>query len=373
VQPWSLAEFQRTAYQDFAGVQYVEGNDVILQPNLPASWGQTEVYFRVGDGMVRASMRQRGEELSVSLVPEGRLPRNGRLRVRGFGQEMHVPLVQDGPEGLLPADSVNVTLSNGSAALNGEAVQAHATYALPDGDFWADFSWTEPQMRDRYPVMQALEEERRLTAEQVSRVNPTATVIATRTDPAGDDFGVSATYTYPTSYPPGILDIRYLEIAEDRDAFYFRIETTALANPEDFGFQPTFFALALNTEEGGETQVGRGSNFRFPSSNAYNYIVFIGDGLRVEDDRGRVLGEFAGVGEDIIHVDQALVEFALPKFVLPAIPRGSQITLLVGGNEGGQPGRFRPVVSQATSQLGGGKVQPRDPNIYDIVSARVGG
>jgi glycogen debranching enzyme len=373
VQPWSLAELLRVAHQDFAGVRYQAGNDVILQPSLPASWGETITEFRMGNGWVRAHLRQRGSALDVSLVPRGQMPRDARVRVRGYGHEQAIPLTRPAGDGAVAAaDSTALQFTADGVSVNGESVSPDGRYQLPDEDFWADFTWAEPELLDDYPVMQRLEQERRLTADQVARYNPMARTILTRTDPVGDDWGRTATFTYPTNYPPRILDATYLEIAEDAEAFYFTIEMAALAPPDEFGHQPTFFALALNTEEGGQTTVGRGANFTFDRGSGYNYIVFIGDGIRLEDDRGRVLGEFENIGEDVVDVDAGRVQFALPKYVLPALPRRSEVTLMVGANEGGHPGRFRQVHAQASSRFGGGKINPGDPNIYDFITARVG-
>jgi glycogen debranching enzyme len=373
VQPWSLAEFLRNAHQDYLGVKYLAGNMLVLEPNMPASWGETTSRIRVRNGWVRTTVRQRGNELAVSLVPEGQLPREAVLRVRAFGVERHVPLAREIDREWFAADSTSLTITPNGITHDGEEVQPDATYEMADTDFWDGFSWVQPDLRDEYPVMQRLEEERRLVPEQVTTINPTAVTILARTDPVGDDWGPTATYTYPTTYPPGILDATYLQIAEDRDAYYFRIEMAALARgTEEIPHQPTFFALTLDVEEGGQGEVGRNANYRFPRGTGFNYVIYIGDGLRVEDERGRVLGEFAATEADILDIETAVVEFALPKFVIPSIPRGSQVTLLVGANDGGAaPGRFQTVGAQATARRGGGKVHPRDPNIYDVVASRV--
>jgi glycogen debranching enzyme len=372
VQPFTLAEFIRTAYQDFVGVRYLEGHDVVLEPHLPANWGRTTATFRVGNGVVRTTMRQRGGELEVSLVPQGQLPRNARVRVRAFGQEQRIPLTRAGENGAFPVDSTAITITAERVTLNGEAVQPDSTYQPPDPAFWEDFAWAQPEIPEEYPVMVRVRDERQLSAEQVSRTNPNAVTILARTDPVGNDWGPTGTYTYPLGFPPRVLDATYLEIAEDRQAFYFRIEMAAMASPGEFGFQPTFIAVAFSIEEGGQTRVGRGANYRFAETTGYEYIVYIGDGLRVEDHQGRVLGEFPQLGDQIMDIENARIQFSLPKFVLSRLPRGATVTLLVGANEGGQPGQFRRVDARATERYGGGRLNPGDPNVYDVITARVG-
>jgi hypothetical protein len=370
VQPFTLAEFIRTAYQDFAGVQYLNGNDVVLEPHLPASWGTTVATFRMGNGRVRATMRQRGGELQVSVVPQGQLPRDARLRIRAHGREHRLALTRQAEGGPAPADSVAFSLTADRSTLNGEAVQPDSTWRVPDPTFWEGFTWAQPEIPEEYAVMRRVQEQRQLSPDQIARVNPNAVPILARSDPEGDDWGTTATYTYPEGVPARVLDATYLEISEDRDAYYFRIELAAMADPSEFGGQPTILALTFDTEEGGQRVVGRGADYRFPPANGYEYVVFIADGIRVEDHRGRVLAEFAQLGENLLDLDRAALQFALPKFVLPNLPRNALVTLLTGAHDG--QGGFRPVREVATERQGGGRLNPRDPNVYDVISARIG-
>ena len=373
VQPWTLAEFVRTAYQDFAGVRYRNGRTVDLRPHLPASWGETRVRFRFGDGAVRATLRQTGSELTVGLVPEGRLPSEAVVRVHAFGQVKAVPVGRAPDDTLaVAADSVALTITPGAIRLGVEAVEADSSYAPPERAFWEDFAWVEPEIPERYPVMRAVERERNLDAPQVSRTNPLALPIVSRTDPEGDDWGTTGTYTYPEGFPRGILDATYLEVARDDSMTYVRIEFAALTNDDDFGYQPTLAALAFDFEEGGQREVGRNSLYRFAPNTGYEYIVFVGDALQVEDARGRVLGRFPNLGDTLISTEEAAIQFSLPRFVLPDLPRGTTVTLLVGArSERGEIGEFRSVVERGSAAAGGGKINPRDPNIYDVMNARV--
>jgi hypothetical protein len=211
-----------------------------------------------------------------------------------------------------------------------------------------------------------------LGAEQISRSNPLAIPTLTRTDPDGDDWGTTATYTYPGRFPDGVLDASYVEIAEDDSTTYFRVEFANLVSGSELGFQPTLVALAFDTEEDGKRDVGRNSLYRFQQTEGYEYIVFVGEGLRIEDAQGRVLGEFTEVGDALFNVDEAAVTFSLPKFVLPDLGRGTDVTVLVGARaEGGGIGEFRRVQEQGDQNIGGGKINPTDPNVYDVVNAAV--
>ena len=51
---------------------------------------------------------------------------------------------------------------------------------------------------------------------------------------------------------------------------------------------------------------------------------------------------------------------------------GTTVTLHVGArSERGEIGEFRSVVERGSAAAGGGKINPRDPNIYDVVNDRV--
>ncbi len=371
VQPWTLAEFIRNAYQDYAGIRYRSGNTVVLEPHLPDAWGETTATFRLGDGQVRARMAQSAGELTVSLVPSGRLPRGATVRVRGFGQMRAVPLSQvQGDTLVVPLDSVSVTLTPGAVAVGEEEVPADSSYAVPEP---LDVAFAEPNLRAEYPVMRQVKRSRVLGPAQVSRTNPLAVPILSRTDPDGDDWGTTATYTYPTSIPARVLDVGYLEITQDDSTQYVRMDFADLADPAAVGFQPTFVALAFDTEEdGGKTEVGRNASYTFPRSNAYEFIVFVGDGVRIEDAKGRVLGEFGSMGSALASAAEGTIRFSVPKFVLPTLKRGTTVTLLVGANdESGDIGAFRSVRERADAGVGGGKVNEGDPNVYDVLNARV--
>lgn len=360
IQPWSLAEFIRTSVQDMAGIRYLSGRELVIQPNLPEFWGSTQVRQRLGDGYVDIRLNQSSREVGVTILSQGSIPSNATATVRAFGREYEATIT----------DSLTVVVQSGSLTLNGDPVEATGSYVIPDASFWNDFRTVQPEIRDEYPVMRQLQEERRLSLEQVTRFNYAATRLIAQTDPVGDDWGRTATFTYPTDYPRGILDATYLEIAEDVDAYYFTIEFAAAESPATFGRMPIFLAIALNTGEGGARTVGLGAQFSFDANAAYNTIIFLGDGLRVEDHQGRVMGEIANVGPAALDVSQARIRFAVPRFVLPSIPARSQITLLVGVNEGGNPGRFRAVQTLASAQYGGGKTNPSDANVYDVITAR---
>ncbi len=130
-------------------------------------------------------------------------------------------------------------------------------------------------------------------------------------------------------------------------------------------------AFAIDTEEGGTREVGRGAGYRFPEGEGYEYVVFVGDGLVAEDAAGREIGRLAP-GASVFDPETASLRFALPNFVLPSLPRGTRITMLVGAlDPDGGVGTFLRVAEEATDQTGGGRVSVRSANVYDVVVGRV--
>ncbi len=365
VQPWSLAEFIRNAYEDFAGITYASADTVVIEPHLPTSWGETEVRFRMGDGFVTATLEQSEDELNLSAKAEGEIPSASALRIRAFGRELVVALVTD-------AELVSVQISPSGSEVNGESREPTSRFALSDPSWWAGFSWLTPIIPERYPVMQTESAQRMLAVSEILRDNLRARAILTESDPDGDDRGATSTYTYPIGFPESALDATYLEVAEDDSATYFRAEFVALPETDSGTPLPTFVAIALSTEEGGANRIGRDALYDYPRGEGYEYVIFIGDGIVVEDARGRTLGEVSPGSGSAFDAASSSMSFALPRFILPDLPRNSIVTLLVGARDDtGDVGTFRRIDRIASGSFGGGKVDARGPNVYDVVSSRV--
>ena len=373
VQPWSLAEFIRNAYEDFAGITYAAPDTVIIEPHLPKSWGETEVRLRIGDGAVTITIEQSDRALKLVAAPEGEIPGTAALLVRAFGMEKIVSLVASRTDAsAAPVEQVSVSISSDGVEVNGEASGPDGRFVVADAALWEGFSWLTPIVHERYPVMQTASAQRLLAVREILRDNLAARAILTETDPAGDDWGATSTYTYPAGFPESILDATYLEVAEDDSTTYFRAEFVTLPEADTSGALLTFAAFALNTAAGGANRVGRNALYDYPRGEGYEYVIFVGDGILVEDANGRTLGEVPpGRGIAFVPATSSL-SFALPRFVLPDLPRNSTVILLVGvRDDTGDVGEFRRVNRNASGRFGGGKLDARAPNVYDVVSARV--
>ena len=356
VNPWSIAGFIGATVEGLVGAEYLGADTLAVTPRLPEAWGETTTRMRLGSGSVRLTMSNDGA--TAEVAPEGRLPAGAALVYQAAGRRVAVPLVEVQGDTLVSArPAFRLALSAGGAEVDGDEVPSGP--AAGPGDAWDGFAFAEPRLRDEYPVMRAVADRRQLGDAQILRTNPTAGVALTQTDPSGDDWGATSTFTYPDGVAPGVLDATYLEVTRDDSTTYFRAEFAALADPGQ-----TIVAFAIDTEEGGAETVDFGADYDFPEDGGYEYLVIVGDGLLVQDAGGRELGRLTS--GSAFDPAAGTLEFALPGFVVPRLSR-ARITMLVGALEPGGVGTFRRVAREASEDAGGGRVDNRAPNVYDVV------
>ena len=359
VQPWSLATFLEATLEGLVGVSYPSADTLVIAPRLPETWGETAVRFRLGGGTVGLRLTQDADGVQAAVEPGGALPEGATLVLDGGGRRVAVALAEArGDTAVVARDAFEVEVSGSGATVDGEEVVSAPS--TPPGDAWDGFAFAEPVLRDEYPVMRAVANQRSLGDGQILRDNPSASVSLTQTDPQGDDRGGTTTFTYPQGVTPGALDGTYLEIAYDDSTTYVRAEFADLGP----GGQ-TIVAFAIDSEDGGAQTVGRGADYDFPDDGGYEVVVFVGDGLVVEDASGREIGRLSG--QTVFDPSTGSLQFALPTFIVPSLGR-SRVTMLVGAlAPDGGVGTFRRVERDATAEVGGGRVDRRSPNVYDVI------
>ncbi len=360
VNPWSIAGFIGATVEGLVGAEYASSDTLVVTPRLPEAWGETTVRMRLGDGSVRMTLANDGGRAEVA--PEGALPAGATLVYQAAGRRLAVPLVLTQGDTLVSArPAFTLAVSAGGAEVDGD--EAASEPVAGPGDAWDGFAFAEPTLRDEYPVMRAVANRRQLSDAQILRVDPSANVVLTQTDPDGDDWGATSTFTYPEGVRPDVLDASYLEVSRDDSTTYFRAEFAALADPGQ-----TIVAFAIDTGEGGAETVAFGADYDFPADGGYEYLVVVGDGLLVEDAQGQELGRLSS--GSAFNPAEGTLEFALPGFIVPPLSR-ARVTMLVGALEPGGVGSFRTVTREATETTGGGRVDPRSPNVYDVVVGSV--
>lgn len=360
VNPWSLAGFLEATMEGLVGARYHSPDTLVVAPRLPETWGETTVRLRLGEGAVVLRLTSGADGVEARVEPGGTLSEAATLVLEGGGRRVAVPLAEaQGDTLTTPREAFAVSVSSSGATVDGDEVPSGP--AASGGDVWDGFAFAEPALRDEYPVMRAVEGRRALGDEQILRDNPSATVTITQTDPQGDDWGATSTFVYPEGVAEGALDATYLEIAYDDSTTYVRTEFASLGE----GGQ-TIVALAIDLEEGGATTIGRGADYDFPDEDGYEYVIFVGEGFLAEDAAGREVGRLSsGTAFD---PETGTLQFALPTFVVPSLGRGARITMLVGAlDPDGGVGSFRRVEREASESVGGGRVDTRSPNVYDVV------
>ena len=378
-QAWTLAEFVRTAFEDYAGVRYEAPTRVVVEPHLPAAWGPTTVRFRVEDGHVVATLQHvregDAEALDAVFEADAGVPAGATVEVRGAGARKRVPLRPGGRIAVRLVREARGAYVVTNALVDGVTAGIDARVPRPRRDRWDSFRWAAPRSLDGIPALRGPDHPL-LTRADVKATGGAARTRLAVTAPAGDDRGPAGTYTYPAhpAFAPGILDATGLTIREDADRWYFDLAFRALTQPgwnPHYGFQLTFAALLLG-RGGGPKVVPRDA--RYPLPEGYRYAVFVGGGLRVEDGAGRVLAEYrpaeADASDPLGSASTGRITFALPKSILPSLPAGMPVTLLVGGQDdhgGAGIGDFRAVGAARTEWAGGGKTDPAAPNVYDVV------
>lgn len=362
VNPWSLAGFIEGTMEGLVGVSYPSSDTLRLAPRLPEAWGETTVRFRLGGGVVGLRLAGGADGVEATVEPGGDLPETATLVLEGGGRRVAVPLAAvQGDTLVTPREAFTVSVASSGATVDGDDAPSAAVASASGA--WDGFAFAEPELRDEYSVMRAVENQRALGDGQILRDNPSASVSLTQTDPQGDDWGATSTFEYPDGVEDGVLDATYLEIARDDSTTYFRAEFADLAESGQ-----TIVAFAIDMEEGGAETVGRGADYDFPDDGGYEYVIFVGDGLLVLDAAGREIGRLSsGTAFDAA---TGALQFALPTFVIPSLGR-SRVTMLVGAlDPDGDVGSFRRVEREASEATGGGRVDNRSPNVYDVVVGR---
>jgi carbohydrate-binding DOMON domain-containing protein len=221
-----------------------------------------------------------------------------------------------------------------------------------------------------------------LSLAQIKASKTTSQVVVSNDDPIGDDVGTGA-FDYPTGSPfvKGSFDLTRFTVRVDRSNAYFELKFRALSNPgwhPEYGFQLTYAAIAIDEdgiENSGKPAVGHNANFVLQGTTAYEKLILIGGGVRLEDMNGKILCAYIPTPEDISNplgdTKNASIRFAIPLSYLGAPTEKWTWTVLVGAQDdhgGAGLGEFRTVNARAGEWNGGGRISPNDPNVYDILT-----
>ncbi len=372
-QAWSLAEFLRTLYQDILGIRPVLVKNKIepfwfFDPRIPEAWGETKARVNLSGVPLLVTMQNFGDSMSVTLNPQDSL--RAALPVKMFDE-------QNGVTGMIeinaPVHFVYVK-SNHTIYSDGYPTSKVTLTGWPYDEGAKDLAFSKPlKMRD-WPALRPPEWEE-LTTKQILATSEAAETLVNESDPVGDDRG-DGDYAYPLDehFEPGILDITRFAVGADKRNYYFTLEFANLVQPgwhPEYGFQLTYAAICLHDGNGTRHEVGANSNYVLNKESGASRIIYVGGGLRIEDERGKTLATFSPMAPADAFGDTttSTISFALPKKLFPKPDGKWAWTVLVGAQDdhgGAGMGEFRAVKPNAEQWSGGGN-EHNGSNVYDLL------
>jgi len=196
-----------------------------------------------------------------------------------------------------------------------------------------------------------------------------AEVLAVWEDPSGDDTG-DGDYAYPTNEAfgeGGEADILSFSIEKENGDLVFEFRLRNLVDPWDVGNRLTMVAVAIDTQEGGDSELRRNANVVLECPSEYQ-IFAAGETVQVIDTESEPVDIAAGVETD---VSAGTIRIRVPIDGINGAASDWRFTPAAGVQEdygAGGLGDFREVKAVAEEWRGGGGDDLAiDPNVYDIV------
>ena len=244
-------------------------------------------------------------------------------------------------------------------------------------------NFSTPVTLSDYPVFHT-QKHPLLNNSQIKKTNAAAKVLYYANDPVGDDKGDGG-YIYPSNsnFADGILDITRFKVGADNENIYFELTFRKLVNPgwhPEYGFQLTYAAIAIDQDgikNSGKVDIGMNSKCRVSPDAAYEKIIYVGGGIRIDDKDGKIVAEYIPIEADAKNplgdVSEATILFAIPQKFLGVPNDKWQFTILIGAQDdhgGAGLGEFRSVEQKATEWTGGGKQNNDASNVYDVLKVK---
>jgi hypothetical protein len=381
-QAWNLAEFLRSAYQDYLGLHPdLPSRTLYIKPKLPAAFGRTEAIFPFGNESIRIIYDQNPDFVNLNVDPSG-LRDPLILSVvwgpEGADQYNVTALIDPGDTAHISIGKEQLTANQGAAALR---VKSDLLSGYNKKYSVDDINLAKPVWKDYWTAMKGPDHPILLHGE-VKRDEEDKRILFDKTDPEFDDTGPSGTYVYPLNpnFREGILDITRFRVYAGKEHTYFSLKFRNLHDPgyhPYYGFQLTYAAILIDRGTGGPGLRNAGVNSLYnlePESGNFDRAIYVGGGFRIVDESGNLLCEYLPAPEDVVNplgdVSTATVSFAVPNQYLGDPLESWRFMVLVGAQDdhgGAGIGVFRNVEVDAGEWHGGGKLSPGDPNVYDII------
>lgn len=188
-------------------------------------------------------------------------------------------------------------------------------------------------------------------------------------DPAGDDTG-DGDYTYPLNAAfgeGGEADLLSFAIEKENGSLIFEFKIRNLVDPWNVGNRLTMVAVAIDTEEGGDSELRRNANAGLAEPSEYQ-VFAAGEVVEVIDAAGEPVNMDASVETDM---KNGTIRIRIPIDAINGAAEDWRFTPAVGLQDdygAGGLGDFREVKKVAEEWSGGGGDDLSiDANVYDIV------
>ncbi len=383
-QAWSLAEFIRNFYQDYLNIDFNFRKERIisLNPRIPNILGDVRARIKFGEesfiitysNKVKPSIKIEEVQISspISFIVEL------SLNNKAFSCTTKVT----------NSSFVNIAFTN-EMDLVCESIPEISRSVVnmrPKDNYFKDIlmstQFAVPQISSDYPVLKP-PSYRLLTNSEIKRQNINAINLIDVNDPANDDTGYTG-YRYPLNpnFINGILDILNFRVDYDEANLYFKFKFRKLNNPgwhPEYGFQLTYIALAIDQDGkigSGKRDIGMNSKYLLSENEAFEKIIYVGGGLRVDDAKDGIIAYYIPVDRDISNplgdVSGSTISFSLPVEIIGKPDNNWRFIVLVGAQDdhgGAGLGDFRNVELIESEWSGGGKIDPKLPNIYDVLKS----
>ena len=376
-QAWSLAEYIRNIFQDLVGIHPdVPNRKIVISPHLPDEVTSLTCCVPVPNSELHLSMQQDDLKLEIILnYMENTQPWNIEINYLASPTEK---IIFDYTIKPGETKAVRIDFEPTTVSIDGKQIGYQLERVPIRNELFTFFSFAVPQLDKNlnylkpppYPL---------LTGYQINTENKKADKLIDIDAPKSDDRGPNKKYVYPTSphFKDGILDLTQFKLLVDDQHYYFRLNFRDLVQPgwhPEYGFQLTFVGIVIDQgkDQPGAKFMQRNANLQLPRDFAYHRIIFVGGGLQVEDEKGKILAAFRP--EDVRYpmgdVQKKEISFAIPRSLLGEYDKNWRFIIAVGAQDdhgGGGIGEFRTVGKFASQwQGGGGERETGNCNVYDL-------
>jgi glycogen debranching enzyme len=389
-QAWNLGEHVRNIFDDYLGVRIERlTRQITLRPRLPRALGNVHATVNLDGVSVPLVIRSPGTEPEID-IDAGALSDSYDLtldlpRRDAAGVTICCNLPARSRISVILRDTLVLVSVNGNPVRPAVRLNPPASYTAALKEIHLAIPHLRPGLQalagPGYPL---------LKHSDIKRRNARAIVIFHAEDARGDDTGVGAVhdrggrFEYPanSNFVPGSFDLRECTVRSDSTQVYFNLRFTSLPDPgwhPEYGFQLTLAAIAIDTDGidgSGATMIPANALYRLPRRAAYERLILVGGGIRVEDNNGKTLGAYIPAPEDVAHPlgnsGEGTISFSLPITLLGRPAASWRFTLVAGAQDdhgGAGIGEFRTVDRVRGEWNGGGRLVPEESNVYDELVA----